>query len=78
MNNSNFVQFSNFESTAINKLWYSEKTKELIVEIKNGEQYRYGEVSPEEWRDLIQSQSKGKFITQNIKSKPYQKMVLHD
>ena len=53
MNNSIFFQFSNFESSAINILFYLEKSKELIVEFKNGEQYRYGEVSPEEWRDLI-------------------------
>jgi len=78
MNEPNFIKFNDFESSAIQTLWYCPEKQELIVEYKNGGQYRYKDVTPLEWEALIKSESKGKYITENIKSKPYQRMILHD
>lgn len=78
MTETNFVKFDSFQSSAIQTLWYSNEKQELIVQYKDGGQYRYKEVTPSEWQALIESDSKGKFITENIKSKQYHKMVLHD
>lgn len=70
--------FTNFESSSIKTLWYSNEKRNLIVEYQNGSQYRYDDVSSEEWNGLKISESKGKFLNESIKSKPYQKMMLHD
>ena len=78
MNEPNFVKFNDFKSSTIETLWYSEEKQELIVEFKSGEQYRYKEVTLSEWKALCSAESKGKFLNENIKSKSYQKMVLHD
>lgn len=78
MNETNFVKFDNFQSSAIQTLWYSEEKQELIVQYKGGDQYRYKQVTPSEWKALTEAESKGKYLTENIKSKSYQKMVLHD
>lgn len=73
-----FKLFESFSSSTISKLWYSEKDSQLIVEFKNGQQYRYNNVSISEWNNLKSSESKGKFLNENIKSKPFQKMILND
>ncbi len=73
-----YIEYSNFTSENINKLFYNEQLNQLIVEYKSGGQYRYNEVSINEWNELISAESKGKFINESIKSKPYQKMVLSD
>lgn len=73
-----FKLFERFSSSTISKLWYSEKDLQLIVEFKNGQQYRYNNVSISEWNNLKSSESKGKFLNENIKSKPFQKMILND
>jgi hypothetical protein len=73
-----FEKFDSFESSHIQTLWYSTEKQELIVEYKGGNQYRYDNVTEKEWKDLISAPSKGTFINENIKSKPYQKMILND
>ena len=73
-----YQNFSGFESSSIKNLWYSIEKKNLIVQYTNGSQYRYDDVSVSEWNGLKSSDSKGKFLNESIKSKPYQKMMLHD
>lgn len=75
---NNFIKFTDFQSSNINTLWYSSGKQQLIVEYKGGAQYRYDNISQMEWDGLIASESKGKFINESIKSKPYQKMILND
>lgn len=73
-----YIEYTNFTSENINKLFYNEQLQQLIVEYKNGSQYRYDSVTKLEWDQLISAESKGRFINESIKSKPYQKMVLSD
>ena len=74
----NYEKFEDFTSTNIKTLWYSASQQNLIVQYVNGQQYRYDGVTMDEWNQLKGSQSKGKFINQSIKSKPYQRTMLHD
>lgn len=78
MNNSSFVKYDDFESSNIKTLWYSANKQELIVEYLGGSQYRYSNVTPDEWAGLTSAESKGKFINESIKSKPFQRMMLND
>lgn len=73
-----FVKYEDFESSNINCLWYSKTKQELVVEYNGGSQYRYNNISEMEWNNLISADSKGKFINESIKSKPYQRMQLND
>ncbi len=73
-----FVKYDDFESSNINCLWYSKSKQELVVEYMGGSQYRYNNISEIEWQELCNSDSKGKFINESIKSKPYQRMMLND
>ena len=78
MENSSFTKYDSFESTNIKTLWYSDSKLQLIVQYINGTQYRYNGVTTDQWQNLIKSQSKGKYINESIKSKPFQKMILND
>ncbi len=75
---NDYEKYDNFESEDVKVLWYSAEKENLIVEYKDGKQSRYDNISNFEWQSLKGSESKGKFINENIKSKPYQKMMLHD
>ncbi|HQL11557.1 MAG TPA: KTSC domain-containing protein [bacterium] len=75
---SSYEMYNEFKSSNIKTLWYSKDKQELIVEFLNGSQYRYSNVSELEWQNLKSAESKGKFLNENIKSKPYQKMILKD
>lgn len=74
---SKFKLFEGFQSSSISKLWYSKEDSQLIVEYNGGAQYRYNDVSESEWNNLISAESKGRFLNESIKSKPYQKMLLN-
>lgn len=76
--NTSFEKYDNFQSSSVNCLWYNKDKQQLIVEYKNGSQYRYNDVTQQQWESLKLSDSKGKFINQSIKSKPFQKMILTD
>ena len=76
--NTSFEKYDNFQSSPVNCLWYNKDEQQLIVEYKNGSQYRYNDVTQQQWESLKLSDSKGKFINQSIKSKPFQKMILTD
>lgn len=69
--------YNQFISTNIKQLWYNKSTYQLIVQYINGQQYTYERVGVEQWNNLKIAQSKGRFISQNIKSKPFQKKILN-
>lgn len=70
--------FNDFKSSNIKTLWYSNVKEELIVQYHNGSQYRYNNVTTTEWNELVGAESKGKFINESIKSKPFTRMILND
>jgi hypothetical protein len=55
------------KSSLITAVDYDESTKRLVVEFKNGGTYVYGSVPPELYKDMIYSESVGKFFSANIK-----------
>jgi hypothetical protein len=61
-------------SSLITAVDYDEKTHRLVVEFKNGGTYVYGAVPPELYKDMLYSESIGKFFSTNIKgSFPFEK-----
>ena len=57
---------------------YDSNSCNLIVVYKNGGRYRYQNVTVEQWNNFKNSDSKGRFINQNIKSKECKKVLLND
>jgi hypothetical protein len=56
-------------STAIAKVGYSKRRHVLEIEFANGAIYRYLDVPPSVYRDLISAESKARFYDFNIKGK---------
>jgi len=56
-------------STAIAKIGYSKRRHILEIEFVNGTAYRYLDVSPSVYRDLLSAESKARFYDFNIKGK---------
>ena len=57
------------DSTAIAKVGYSKRRHILEIEFVNGAVYRYVDVSPSVYRDLISAESRTQFYDFNIKGK---------
>ena len=56
-------------STIVASVGYSRPLHALEIEFTRGAIYRFLEVQPRVYRDLMASQSKGHFIAQNIRGK---------
>jgi hypothetical protein len=56
-------------STAIAKIGYSKRRHILEIEFVNGTVYRYFDVSPSVYRDLLSAESKARFYDFNIRGK---------
>jgi hypothetical protein len=56
-------------STAIAKVGYSKRRHILEIEFANSAVYRYFDVSPSVYRDLLSAESKARFYDFNIKGK---------
>jgi hypothetical protein len=56
-------------STGIAKIGYSKRRHILEIEFVNGTAYRYLDVSPSVYRDLLSAESKARFYDFNIKGK---------
>jgi len=54
-------------STSINRVGYNQKTRTLEVEFRNGRAYQYLGVPPQVYDQLMQADSKGRFINFIIK-----------
>jgi hypothetical protein len=55
-------------STAIAKIGYSKRRRILEIEFVNGAIYRYLDVAPSVYRDLMSAESKARFYDFNIRS----------
>lgn len=55
------------ESRVIAKVGYSKRRHLLEIEFANGAIYRYADVSPSVYRDLISAESKARYYDANIK-----------
>jgi KTSC domain len=73
------------ESSAIAKVGYSKRRHILEVEFLNGAVYRYLDVPPSVYRDLMSAQSKARFYDFNVKGhyrsvviRPQQKSKIHN
>ena len=61
-------------STNIKKLYYNKDTKVLTVEFKNNSQYKYDNVSLQEYQNFTLAESKGKYLKEVITNKVYHKV----
>lgn len=59
--------WTNINSSNIERVAYDEITKELLVDFKNGKEYYYINVPKLLYEDLLNSTSKGKFLNEKIK-----------
>jgi hypothetical protein len=56
-------------STNVSSVGYSRQLRALEIEFSRGAIYRFLEVQPRIYRDLMAASSKGRFIAQNIRGK---------
>jgi hypothetical protein len=61
---------NDYESSNLKSSEYDTKTKELVVEFKNGVKYSYSEVPMDEFTKMRMSESQGSYFSKNI-SKNY-------
>jgi hypothetical protein len=60
------------ESSVIRSVGYRPETAELEIEFTSGDLYRYFAVPPSVYRGLLDSESAGRFLQQNIRDEyPY-------
>ena len=57
------------QSSAIAAIGYSGRLHVLAIEFVNGAIYRYLDVPPDVYRDLLAAKSKARFYDQNIRAK---------
>ena len=57
------------ESSALAAVGYSKKLRALEIEFRNGAIYRYLEVKPSVYEELLNAPSKARFYDQNIRRK---------
>ena len=57
------------DSTALAAVGYSRSLRALEIEFRNGAIYRYLEVEPSIYRDLMKAASKARYYDQNIRRK---------
>jgi hypothetical protein len=57
------------ESTALATVGYSKRLHVLEIEFRNGAIYRYLDVTPDVYEELINAHSKARFYDQNIRHK---------
>ena len=57
------------ESSALASIGYSKKLRALEIEFRNGAIYRYLEVTPDVYQDLMNAGSKARFYDHNIRHK---------
>jgi uncharacterized protein YuzE len=55
------------ESSMMSRVEYDEDTSELDITFKSGKTYRYREVPPDIYSDLLDAESNGEFFNEKIK-----------
>jgi hypothetical protein len=61
------MEFTKVESSMIDEVAYQSGSELLFVRFKNGSLYSYEDVPKHLFDELLNSESKGKFFTNNIK-----------
>ncbi len=62
------TELTSVNSANLDAVGYDDLTEELVVRFKNGSEYTYSNVKPHVFDDLMNSTSKGRFFSQNIKN----------
>lgn len=62
------IQMQAVESSQIKAIGYDAESKTLAIEFKGGGEYRYANVEPELYQDMMASPSVGSFFYKNIKA----------
>lgn len=69
------IQFQSVQSSNIQSVGYDETTSSMYVKYSSGT-YKYDNVDKKVYEDLLSSDSKGRFMNENIKGQfNYSKMV---
>lgn len=63
------INYQQVNSSAITQIGYDANNEALYVNLKNTGEYRYDNVPQNVYNDFMNSESKGSYFTQNIKSK---------
>jgi hypothetical protein len=58
---------THIDSTSLKSVGYEPATRTLEVEFHGGRVYRYSEVPPRRYRDLLEAESAGRFLNREIK-----------
>lgn len=56
------------DSSAISKVTYHRRMRELDVEFTSGANYQYGCVEPQTYRELISAPSAGKYFVSQVRN----------
>jgi hypothetical protein len=65
-----------FGSSHVAGIKYDESSQDCFVRFGNGDVYLYKNVSPEEWRDFVHADSKGRYIHRALRgSHAYSKVT---
>ena len=65
------------QSTSLNAATYQDQSAFLDLEFRSGAIYRYLEVPPYTYRELLQAESKGRYFNQHIQNRfAYAKIAL--
>lgn len=67
----NELVFRTPASSAINWFDWDNKTRELVVQFKNGSEYQYFNVHPRYIKGLISAISRGRYFYYNIRKNPW-------
>ena len=63
------------QSTSIARFGYDEASRALLIEYKNGHEYRYLGVPDSIFEDMKSAPSKGQFVNQSVKGTyPYEEV----
>ena len=63
------MELKKVESSNISKVGYDKETQTLEIEFRNGNSYRYFGVPEKGYTKLLESESKGKFLSKFIKNR---------
>jgi len=60
------MKMINVDSSMIAAVGYDEETRTLQVQFNSGDWYEYYEVEPEVFQELLEAESKGRYMRANI------------
>lgn len=63
------VEWNDVLSTNIDTIGYDDEKSELHVRFKSGSEYVYSQVPPAVYQEILDADSKGKFLNERIKGR---------